>query len=210
MSRHEADPVHETLKMHFQPRYEAARQSAEATRTGQRGQQRGNPEPRRFDRQRVYNVVDQTIDLAGMARRSARELATGVAGMVRSVRSTPYQPPVSPAAPSVQAPAASAIVLPPVSPGGVTRSDLELENTSRNFVDHLRLVCAALVTSGAARIPGDHLQIQDDEFDLGPGERRVVHLTLRVPADARPGTYVGLVEADGRPDIHALVRVSVG
>lgn len=162
----------------------------------------------------LHDVVDQFLDLADQARRVAGGLASNVldaAGSLGSAATGVAGATGAAAAGRPSPPAATGdIELLPTYPGTTTTADIELENTDRRqWVNNVRLSCAGLVARGGKSIDGGALEIHPAAVDLPPGQTKRVTLKLRVPADAHPGRYVGLLEADGQPDVQAVLAVRV-
>ena len=157
------------------------------------------------DRQRVHTLLDQALDLGGEAKQAAESIARGFAGLAREMRTTssrsqPRDAPATGAAPVLDLPAGR--------PGETTTGYLDVENTGLAGAD-VRLGCQVMLGPGTERIVGAWLELSPTVISLAPGAMARVRVALRIPADARPGTYRGIVEAAGLPDVQLMVRVSV-
>jgi hypothetical protein len=100
--------------------------------------------------------------------------------------------------------------LPPTSPGGTTSAYAWLHNTTREAVTALVPRAADLVDHHDHRILGVALSFDPGTVArLEPGASSQLLATLRVPVDAVPGTYHGLVLVEHLEDValHVVVEV---
>jgi hypothetical protein len=103
----------------------------------------------------------------------------------------------------------AALGLEQTMPGGISTGRIHVANTSASLIKVV-LVPTTLFGDEGGRIPGSDLGIIPDTFDLAAGETMRATITVRVPADARPGHYVGVISVHGRPSERILVVVPVG
>ena len=100
--------------------------------------------------------------------------------------------------------------LPPASPGGTTSVYAWLHNTTNEAVTALVPRAAVLVDHQGHQLPGETLSFDPPSVDqLDRGASRQLLATLRVPADAAPGTYHGLVLVEHLPALalHVIAEV---
>jgi hypothetical protein len=100
--------------------------------------------------------------------------------------------------------------LPPASPGGTTSAYAWLHNTTPEAATALVPRAAGLVDHHGHQLPGDALSFDPAVVaQLEPGTSRQLLTTLRLPADAVPGTYHGLVLVEHLPTLalHVVVEV---
>jgi len=100
--------------------------------------------------------------------------------------------------------------LPPASPGGTTSAYVWLHNTTPAAVSTLVPRAAVLVDHQGQQLPGEALSFDPGAVDqLDAGGSRQLLATLRVPADATPGTYHGLLLVEHLPALalHVIAEV---
>lgn len=100
--------------------------------------------------------------------------------------------------------------LPPASAGGTTSAYAWLHNTTPAAVTALTPRGAVLVDHQGRQLPGEALSFDPAAVDrLDPGASRQLLATLRVPLDAAPGTYHGLVLVEHLPGLalHVVAEV---
>jgi hypothetical protein len=159
-------------------------------------------------RDQVHSLVDQLIDvgatLSAMISPTQASVREALRGSARAVTGIPRLA----TGPGTAAPL-NVLPLGPVRPGATTVGELSVSNDSREPRKGLRLRCAALVSETEARIAGEALSVTPNRIDLAPRSSRIVDVTVTVPADATPGTYVGLLSAAGEAGIRTLVLLEV-
>jgi hypothetical protein len=112
--------------------------------------------------------------------------------------------------PSRATPEAAVLALPSARPGHHTGSDLDVHNTSLEWIDGLRLRCPALVAvDGSDRILGHHVTFHPGVVNIAPNHANRVRIRLEIPPDVRAGSYIGLIEADGLPGTRSLIMIDV-
>jgi hypothetical protein len=100
--------------------------------------------------------------------------------------------------------------LPPASPGGTTSAYAWLHNTTSEAVAGLLPRAADLVDHQGHHLPGGSLSFDPATVaQLDPGGSRQLLATLRVPVDAVPGTYHGLVLVEHLPALALQVVAEV-
>jgi hypothetical protein len=99
------------------------------------------------------------------------------------------------------------IVLPPGEPGTKVSNWLTIHNPEPVSI-YLRLECPSLI-SADHRIEGEDVKFEPATIDLKPRSRERLLVTLDIPADAKPGSYLGIVESVGILGYQAMVSASV-
>jgi len=84
-----------------------------------------------------------------------------------------------------------------------------VENTTDAEVCGLRFQSSPLVAPGRKPIPADAVTVDSEHIDVQAGGTCHLVVTVRVPAQAIPGRYVGSLEADGPVHVQATVTVDV-
>ena len=84
-----------------------------------------------------------------------------------------------------------------------------IRNDSLGWINGLRLRGSPLVAEGTSPIPAAHVGFDPAVVDVAPGGAVTVVVTLAVPCDAVPGTYVGLIHAVGSVEARVLLSVDV-
>ncbi len=106
-------------------------------------------------------------------------------------------------------PAPVALMLPDVSPGQASSAELEVRNDSRDALDAFRVTCGGLFGAGGVRIAAQHVALNPPAVDVAPRRTVSVECKVTVPADAKRGHYIGLIEAPGSPGAQLLVSLHV-
>jgi hypothetical protein len=100
--------------------------------------------------------------------------------------------------------------LPPAAPGGTTSAYVWLHNTTADATTALVPRAVDLVDHHGNRISGGALAFDPAAVaQLDPGASSQLLATLRLPSDAVPGTYHGLVLVEHLPDValHVVAEV---
>jgi len=84
-----------------------------------------------------------------------------------------------------------------------------VENTTDAEVCGLRFQSSPLVAPGRRPIPADAVTVDSEHIDVEAGGACHLVVTVRVPAQAATGRYVGSLEADGPVHVQATVTVDV-
>ncbi len=113
-------------------------------------------------------------------------------------------------------PRANVYIVDHVAPGAVVSRQVEVINGEQERVSVLAYPAAAQVADGAFTAADGRgsnelaawMTVQPDALDLGPGERGVLQVTIRVPADAADGERFAVVFAE-RPDAADADGVSI-
>jgi hypothetical protein len=167
--------------------------------------------------ERASGAADLAKDIASLMLRTAitiaedfveaaGELESVVAGSPRDGATVePHEPDDS----AVTVPAPVALALPDVSPGDAASLPFDVRNDSLETVDGMRLRCAGLFGAGGIRISGPQIKFAPVTVDVAPHGTASVTCTVNVPASAKRGHYIGLIEATGLAGVQLLVTLDV-
>jgi len=105
--------------------------------------------------------------------------------------------------------APSALALPDSTRGAQSHATFDVRNSGLDTVDAIGLRCSGLFATGDARIEGGHVAFAPSTIELLPGATATVTCSVEVPAKAKRGHYVGLIEATGLTGVQLLVTLDV-
>ena len=97
-----------------------------------------------------------------------------------------------------------------VAPGHEAEVMMSLENESDSATAEFTLHSSELVNSSGERIPASAVTFEPSTLAVGPRAAGSVALRVRVPGDARPGNYEGLLRATQLSGLRAMLSVDVG
>ena len=97
-----------------------------------------------------------------------------------------------------------------VAPGKDAELMMSLENESDTTTAEFTLHSSELVSASGARIPGSAVMFEPATLAVGPRAAGSVAVRVRVPADAKPGSYEGLLRATQLDGLRAMLAVNVG
>lgn len=96
-----------------------------------------------------------------------------------------------------------------IAPGGRGELTMSLENESDAAVAEFTLHSSELVSASGYRIPADHVSFDPATLSVAPRASGMVKVTIRVPLDATPGSYEGLLRATQLDGLRAMLVVQV-
>lgn len=132
----------------------------------------------------------------GLAGTVAREVAREVGDVARDFI-------------AALAPSSGTLASGRVPPGGLVRMPVVIENTTDQWVTDVTFSITELVSAAGPSIPMHAVRVSPDSVDLEPHSEETVTVIVRVPADARTGTYVGSLETHGKIPAQATLAVRV-
>ena len=97
-----------------------------------------------------------------------------------------------------------------VAPGKDAVLTMSLENESDTTTAEFTLHSSELVSASGARIPASAVMFEPATLAVGPRAAGRVAVRVRVPADAKPGSYEGLLRATQLDGLRAMLAVNVG
>jgi hypothetical protein len=97
----------------------------------------------------------------------------------------------------------------PVRPGETVGLTVKLRNESAIERPPFNLYCTDLLAGPEQRIAATDVTLSPGTIQLGPAGLIEIHIEIRVPAQALPGSYSGLLLATGLDDLQAVVKVQV-
>jgi hypothetical protein len=178
----------------------AAVRSLEGRYTDVEGLRNRDPEDimQRF-RKDAHEVIDLLMDLVQIAASSAG----GLAQRVIRVRGRDTGGETEPRA------AIASIDSGPARPGQSVSVSMALENAGNEAVEAVNFTASDLVTSSGLRIAGADVVFEPELVTIAPKSRTQVRITIRVPTDAAPGTYSGMLVASKLEQVRAVLSVAV-
>jgi hypothetical protein len=178
----------------------AAVRSLESRYTDVDGLRKRDPEDimQRF-RKDAHEVVDLLMDLVQIAASSAGGLAQRMV-RVRG-RDAGGETEATGAVPSIESG--------PARPGQSVTVSMALENAGNEAVEAVNFISSDLVTSSGLRIGAADVVFEPDLVTIAPKSRTQVRITIRVPTDAAPGTYSGMLVASKLEQVRAVLSVAV-
>ena len=97
-----------------------------------------------------------------------------------------------------------------IAPGQTAELMMSLENESDSATADFTLHSSELVSSGGERIPSSAVTFEPPTLAVGPRAAGTVTVRVRVPADAKGGSYEGLLRATQLSGLRAMLTVDVG
>lgn len=97
-----------------------------------------------------------------------------------------------------------------VAPGKDAQLMMSLENESDATIAKFTLHSSELVSAGGARIPASAVMFEPATLAVGPRAAGSVAVRVCVPANAKPGSYEGLLRATQLDGLRAMLVVNVG
>ncbi len=97
-----------------------------------------------------------------------------------------------------------------VAPGKDAELMMSLENESDSTTAEFTLHSSELVSASGARIPASAVMFEPATLAVGPRAAGSVAVRVRVPSDAKPGSYEGLLRATQLDGLRAMLAVNVG
>jgi hypothetical protein len=116
--------------------------------------------------------------------------------------------------PDVASASLSDVQLPVLSVARPTRAGSDARVTTAVAADgsapiEVRFAATDLVSNAGARIPAAALEAMPATVTVRGRDPVPIAVQIRVPPDATPGTYIGLLRAINLDDLRALITVSV-
>lgn len=148
-------------------------------------------------RRDAHEVVDILVDLAGAAIDSVGSVARrAVEIRGEASRTTP-------------AGVATVPVPEAVTAGEAAEVSVLVENDGDDATEIFELTSSDFVSSTGGRIPSEEVTFTPQPLQIGPHANQRVSLSVRVPPDAAPGVYTGVVQATKLEYVRAVVVVTV-
>lgn len=152
-------------------------------------------------RRDAHEVVDLLMDLVQVAARSAgglAERAVRISGTsVSGVTTLPAG-----GIPTLETAGQAA-------PGETVTLEMALENAGESSVEAVNFIASDLVTPSGLRIAASDIRFSPDEVTIEPSSKTRVQVSVKVPADARPGVYSGMLIASKLEQVRAVLCVRV-
>jgi hypothetical protein len=105
---------------------------------------------------------------------------------------------------------AESLVLPDVAPGGRSSARIWVHNTTSSSASTLRPWATGVTNHAGRSLLPEAVTFDPERVErVDPGESRALVAMLKVPPDATPGSYHGLVLIEGLPDVALPVLVRV-
>jgi hypothetical protein len=154
-------------------------------------------------RRDAHDVVDVLIDLVSVAA----DTVTGLTerGISIGIGDKPRKPEKKEAAavtPSLTYPS-------PVKPGDQVEIPMTLENESDKSTEAFSLHSSDLVNATGERISSKQISFSPEQLVIEPQQASVVTVTIRVPENAAPGVYSGLLQATYVDQLRAVLSIQI-
>ncbi len=155
------------------------------------------------NRELIHGLVDASADRAATAGKVMRNVLQELRRMVAGRGATwPFVTGPTPGG-------IAALVVSSVLPGERRRLVVQADTLAAVALVGVKLSCSDLMAPGAAAIPAGAVIFDPETIDVDPGKTIDVVLHLEVPRATRPGTYAGLVAAEGVSAALAVLTVTV-
>jgi uncharacterized membrane protein len=163
----------------------------------------GDPQEimQRFRRD-AHDVVDILIDLVNVATNAVGDMTQ------RMVKIQMDQAPNKGGAAAGSA--IPALTVPtPVSPGGEVQVPMTIENESDRQTEEFGLLSSDLVNAEGERIAAEQITFSPERIVLEPRKSAITTVSVRVPEDAKPGLYSGLLQASRLEHLRAVITIQI-
>lgn len=159
-------------------------------------------------RRDAHEVVDIFVDLV----HTASDTLTGLAGQIVDIRGRPPSAESEPAAGTAAPAAPGWQTLSPeaaVAPGGLAMVSTWLDNKGDEELADFEIMVTDLLNSSGNRISASQVIFNPSPVRLAPKSTQRVEIVVRVPDDAPPGSYSGLLQATRLEQVRAILVVPV-
>ena len=153
-------------------------------------------------RKDAHDMVDIVVDLVNSATKaldglSERALTIGVGSEPRAEKK-----PAAVGIPSLAVPTA-------VKPGESVEIPMTLENESNKPTEAFNFHSSDLVNTAGERISSEQISFSPEQLVIEPQQASVVTVTIRVPENAAPGIYSGLLQATRVDQLRAVLSIQI-
>lgn len=149
-------------------------------------------------RKDAHEVVDLLMDLVQVAASSASGLAQRA---IRVRASSDADQPAGGGIPAIESLGAY--------PGDTIAVRMALENAGAETVEAVNFLASDLVTASGLRIAASDIAFTPAEVTIGPRSKAQVEIRVKVPSDAEPGVYSGMLVASKLEQVRAVLSVTV-
>lgn len=154
-------------------------------------------------RRDVHEVVDIIVDLIEAGAKGAGDLAARAVSLRSSSDGNGARRPVPGNIPTLTPST-------PLNPGGTAEISMTLENDSDSETDEFSFETSDLINAASgARIEADGIDVSPTPVIIGPRGSSTVTVHIRVPENAVPGVYSGLLQATRLDQVRAIITVCV-
>ncbi len=154
-------------------------------------------------RKDAHDMVDILIDLVNVATNALGNLSERVVSIgVGEPRQTGKKG-AGGAIPSLAVPTL-------VKPGEEVEIPMTLENASDKPTEAFYFHSSDLVNTTGERIPAQHVSFSPERLVIEPQNATTVTVIVRVPENASPGIYSGLLQATRMDQLRAVLSIQIG
>ncbi len=154
-------------------------------------------------RKDAHDVVDILLDLVNVATNGLNTLSDRAINIgVGEPRKSPTNTPTSAGVPSLAVPSVA-------KSGDTIEIPMTLENESDQPIDALDFVSSDLVNTDGTRIAATHITFIPDRPTIEPKSTTTITVVVRVPNDATPGVYSGLLQATRMGQLRAVMSIQI-
>jgi hypothetical protein len=153
-------------------------------------------------RRDAHDVVDIFIDLINVATNAVGDMTKRMVSIQMDQGPGKAAAPAGPDIPALTVPT-------PVKAGGEVEIPMTIENESDRQTENFGLISSDLVNAEGERITAAHITFSPERLVLEPHRSDIVTVSVRVPEDAKPGLYSGLLQASRLQQLRAVLTIQI-
>lgn len=153
-------------------------------------------------RQDAHDVIDLLIDFTAIALKGVGNLSSRIINIKQGSDTTPGSTDESQQIPLIQAPK-------DLKAGEVLEVPITLENDSKTDVKSIEFLNTALIDAANNQIAADAISYVPNPLQLQPGASGNVRIAIKVPENAKPGSYTCFIEGRNMTNLKATLLVKV-
>jgi len=153
-------------------------------------------------RKDAHDVVDILVDLVKIATKALDGLSERALSIGWGSARPTGEKPAARAIPSLAVPTA-------VKPGERVEIPMTLENESNKPTEAFNFHSSDLVNPAGERISSQQISFSPEQLVIEPQQASVVTVIIRVPENATPGIYSGLLQASRLDQLRAVLSIQI-
>lgn len=153
-------------------------------------------------RQDAHDVIDLLIDFTAITLKGVGNLSSRIINIKQGSSTTPGSTDESQQIPLIQAPK-------DLKAGEVLEVPITLENDSKTDVKSIEFLNTALIDAANNQIAADAISYVPNPLQLQPGGSGNVKIAIKVPENAKPGSYTCFIEGRNMTNLKATLLVKV-
>jgi hypothetical protein len=153
-------------------------------------------------RKDAHDVIDLLIDFTTIAVKGVGNLSSRIINIKQGTAETPGKPVESEQIPLIHAPKE-------LKAGEELEVPITLENDSKTDVKYIEFSNSVLVDAANNQIAADAITYVPNPLVLQPGSSGSVNISIKVPDNAKPGSYTCFIQGKNIASLKATLLVKV-